>query len=225
MNSELVILITGIINNNLIDKLIETYKDINNKIISIYEDTDANIISKLEINNFKVYLNKEDKQTNLPQLTCIVNGIKYAKELGYKYVLRSRTDISSSDFLIYLNKIEHLYKEKITVICGINYYSIYILDIIVCGNINELSLFYKLQTDLNDKRYIENFLLETYYDKSGITKEDIKSKINFSLDICKANNIEFYWYRNNNWKNSRVSIPYMKVINEYCNESFIWTTN
>ena len=50
----------------------------------------------------------------------------------------------------------------------------------------------------------------------SISKE-IREILNFSLDVCIANNIEFIWYRPAPWK-----IPHMRVIKDYCTSDFIF---
>ncbi len=223
MDKNTVILITGILVPEHVDNLIITYNNIENKIISTWENSDSESIDKLLKNNFKIIFSKLEEQeySNIPQLIPIVNGIQYAKSLGYTYLLRSRTDIFSHDFLKYLEKTKHLYRNKITAISGIETNIIYFLDIIVCGSIEKLEKFYKLQ-EKNDTTVLEVFLLENICGKKNLTRNDIKNNVEFTLDICRNNNIEFIWVRPPIWKKPFRSIPHMRVINEYCIDYFIW---
>jgi len=246
MDDNIYILITGILKPEYIDLLLESYKCIPNKILSTWENTPSEYIDLFKMNNFEVVLNSLNIETSEPQYILKINGLNYIKSLGtnlsdtdlnsehihmrdngtdsifyrYKYCLCTRTDIFSSDFLKYIRFTNNLYKEKLTVICGIVTHSAYIFDIIVSGSINELLKFYKVK-QLTDKRFPEQFLLETYLNKDNISLEDIKHNFYFSLDICREKNIEFIWYRNEGWINDFRSIPFMKVIQEYCTDTFI----
>ena len=81
--------------------------------------------------------------------------------------------------------------------------------------------FYALQP-IKDERYPEKFLMENYSNKVNLTKEDIRDIFNFSLSACIENNIEFIWYRPPQWKTPLRTIPDMRIINEYCKDTFIW---
>jgi len=224
MDPNTVILVTGLVTPVYINDIIESHKNIDNKIISIWENTLPRHIEMLQANNFNVYLNKmeEEKTSNNLQLVPIVNGLLYAQKLGYKYVLRTRTDVFSTDYKKYLEKTEHLYKEKITAFCGIETDVIYFLQICESGNINDMLKMYTLQTG-NDRRFTEKFLLENYCNKTNLTRDDIRKNMHFSIDICRQNNIEFYWYRDKRWHIYNRSNPYMKVVSEYSYEYTMWT--
>jgi hypothetical protein len=217
------ILFTGKIESLAFDILIEQTKDIKNKYASIWENEDIEYIVKLTNNNFKIIYNDVKQQEIFkPQTITIFNGLNYLKEEGYEYILRTRFDIVSPDYNKYLNLVSNLYTENITVIAGIHWSTyVYFLDIIVSGKIGDLLKIFKLQS-INDDRYYEKFFIENYSDKTNLTEEEIKNVLNFSLNICIDNNIEFIWYRPISWKSNSITYPDMRVIKEYCKKPFIW---
>ena len=141
--------------------------------------------------------------------------------MGFDFVLKTRFDVLSFDYNKYIELIYKLYPNKITVISGIQTHTIYFLQILEYGNISDMCRFYTLQP-INDRRYAEKFLMETYSNKVNLTRNDISDIFNFSLTACIENNIEFIWHRPPNWKSPLRTIPDMRVINEYCKDTFIW---
>jgi len=92
--NDVCIIITGLIIPGYINELINTYKNIKNKIISTWIDQDSSLINTLRENGFIILLNDypQRKSTFNFQFTQMKFGILKAKELGFKYVLRFRTD-------------------------------------------------------------------------------------------------------------------------------------
>lgn len=222
MDMKTAILFTGKIESLALDILIEQTKDIKNKYASIWQNEDTKYIVKLTNNNFKIIYNDIKQQRIFkPQPITIFNGLNYLKEKGYEYILRTRFDIVSPDYNKYLNLVSELYPENITVIAGIETSTIYFLDIIVSGKINDMCNFFKLQP-INDYRYYEKFFIESYSNKINLTKEEIRNVLNFSLNDCIGNNIEFIWYRPFSWKSPSITYPDMRVIKEYCKSTCIW---
>ena len=218
------ILFTGKIYPDALDTLIEQTKNIEHKFASVWENEPTEYISKLSNNNFKIIFNSvQQQQLFTPQFITIVNGLNFLKENGFDYVLRSRFDIISTDYSKYIDLLCDIYPEKITSIAGIETVDgTYFLDLIIFGKVNSMCNFYKLQP-LNDGRYVEKFLIENYSSKVNLTKDDIREIFNFSLSECIANNIEFIFFRPPSWKSSIRTIPDMRVIKEYCTDTFIWT--
>jgi hypothetical protein len=217
------ILFTGKIYPETFDAFIDQTDDIEYKVASIWENENPEYIQTLIDNNF-IVVKSDVKQQELfvPQFIPIVNGLKWIKENDFDYVLRSRFDVLSTDYNKYIEIIEKLYPNKITALAGIDSGNIYFVQIMEYGSTNDMCRFYVLQ-DINDGRYPEGFLTEQYLNKINLTRDDIKSIFNFSLDACIENNIEFIWYRPSHWKTSLRTIPYMRVIKEYCRDPYIWT--
>ena len=96
MNSphDVCIVITGVLKQEYINTIIYTYRNIKNKIISTWNDENTDFLKKLEQNNFIILLNEKPKifcGSNC-QATDIANGSLKAKEMGFEYVLRFRSD-------------------------------------------------------------------------------------------------------------------------------------
>ena len=169
--NDTIILITGQLNANFTDRLIESYKNISNKLISTWKDTPSELIEKLKNDNFIILLNdeeylKNDQHKHNRQLLPIRNGILEAEKLGFKYVMRTRTDIFSNDFDKYLMKTRSMYKDKLTFIAGIKNvkWGIYFLDIIVSGEISKMLSMFVIKEPKNKKAY-ELYLIEMYTKK------------------------------------------------------------
>ena len=228
--SNISFLFTGKIYPEYFERFIECTKEIQNKIASIWENEDNSYIEKLKENNFQIVINNlNEQELYTPQTITIYNGLNYAKENGFEYTLRSRFDILSNDFLKYIEKTENLFKEKITVFCGVETSELYYSQLIIIGKINDMCRFHALQS-INDSRaeFGEKFYLENYSNKTNLNKNDIKNILNFSLNICFENNIEFLWFRPESYRQhpgGRIirSIPDMKIINEWARDIYIWT--
>lgn len=216
--------ITGLVKDVYINDLIESYKDIRNKLLSTWKDTNSEVLHKFEQNGFLIVVSERpilDNSVNY-QTVLAQNGILKARELGFQYVCRSRTDVFPQNHLVFLEKTRELYKENITVLCGVELFHIhYFLDIIVCGKIENMLLFFcgvKQKGDTNPER----FWLDNYAKEPIHTKEDVKRHLNFANKICKENNIEIIWYRPYDCISFPRTIPYTKVISEYCNAYFVF---
>jgi len=130
--------------------------------------------------------------------------------------------VLTPDYNKYIELIQNFNNDKITVLVGIETDDgIYYLQIMEYGNLKNMCRFYNLQS-VHDERYPEKFLMEQYTNKINLTRDEIKEIFNFSLTTCIENNIEFIWHRPPGWKRDDVTIPDMRVINEYCKSEFIW---
>lgn len=256
--NDIVVLITGTIYEKLIDDLIKTYSNIEHKIISTWYDPTLKIPDKryayggckpeyinialknLESAGFIIVYNnltelyKMDKNpkptyiSSMAQTIQIYNGLVKAKELGYKYVIRSRTDITCDDnitFNKFIDKTKYLYSEKLCVLCGIGVGKfIYFLDIIIAGDIHEMLLFFGNYPKDSDKGLpAERFWLQEYFKKKYPDKEIyylysknlIRETFNFLLKDLENHNIEFKWFRPK--INSTINI-----VNKYCKKNHSW---
>lgn len=229
--SDTIILITGQLNKEFTERLIICYENITHKMVSAWKNTDSTLIKKLKEHNFIVLLNddlslKNDQHKHNRQLLPIRNGLIEAEKRGYKYVLKSRTDIFSKDFKKLLDTTRDLYAEKLMAINGIytNTCGAYFLDVLVCGTIeNMLKMF--IIKEPHNKRAYELYLLECYLQRkfSKLKKDEVKEHMTFCLEVCKQNDIEFVWYRDKKWKTPKRTIPDMKIIKEYCDDDIMFS--
>ena len=224
------ILITGQLNELFARRLIETYKNVYHKMISTWNNTNKEIIETLEKKGFIVLLNSDQPlkkyritlKDNL-QILCIKTGVEKAKELGYKHVLISRTDIFSNDVERFIKVNQNLYLEKIMVICGIKTKSVgvFFLDIIVAGPIEKILSMFILKKS-TDRTPYEIYLLRNYTKKRLVTQDKMHEFFNFALPNCRKHRIELTWYRDAKWKTQKRSIPDMKIIKEYCDDDIMF---
>ena len=220
--SKTAVLFTGKIRADALDILLEQTKPLPNKFASIWNNEDPNHLMKLVQYGFTLIYNDINQQSLYQaQFITIVNGLHYLKEKGFDYVVKTRLDIVSTDYPTYLELVTRLYSDKITVITGIETSSVYFLDIIVSGKINDMCSFFTLQR-VTDNRYSEKFLIEQYSGKQNLTREEIQTLFHFSYKDCVLHSIEFRWYRPISWKSSLISFPDMRVISEYCNSPVMW---
>lgn len=221
-------IISGIIKEEFVVNLINSYKYVKHKLISTWDDTENKLLEELKNNGFKIILSNENdienKCSTNYQCFTIKHGILEAIKLGFKYVCRSRTDIFPTNHLKFLHLTRELYKEKITVLYGVEQgiehgiepSIIYYLDLIMCGTINDMLMCFNEQKESNDNAIPELFFLRNYcknsINKNEYTKEEIKKYFNFAHTICIDNNIEILWYKMI-FINKRQ--PYRKLVSEY----------
>lgn len=215
------VLFTGKIYTSAFHSFLEQTKNIEHKFASIWENEEPIYKITLLEHNFTVIEHSIDHEVGyISQFVPIVYGLKCIKEEGFDVVLKTRFDVLSSDYPRYLD-LQKLDPAKINVISGIHTDILYFLDIMAYGSIENMCKFYTLQ-EKSDPRCPEVFLMETYSGKQNLTEEDIRSIFTFSLPACRENNIDFIWYRPPWWKTSFRTIPDMRVITEYCTDTFIW---
>jgi len=206
----------------LVDNLIKSYVGIYDKLVSTWNDQDKDLLELLSLNNFKIVLSDypEHKNSANVQIHATRMGALEAQRLGYRYVCHTRTDVFPLNYNKFLYSCADLYSEKITILCGIP--SVYFLDILTIGPIDEILRFYNTLQESSDTRFPEKYLMETYIGSGDLTKEDIKSHFNICLNICRRDGIEFIWVRPPWWAIGCRTIPMMKVIGEYCKESDVY---
>lgn len=98
----------------------------------------------------------------------------------------------------------------------------YFLDVILVGNISYIFKYYEKDDEFQKTNFrnAEQIMIENYTNKDIRTKDDIKNYLNFCKSICIKENIEIIWYKPSVWVNYKRSIPYTKLISEYCNAFF-----
>jgi hypothetical protein len=205
------VVITGVIDSSFVSPLINMYKDIPNKIISTWRDQSH--INEFIENGFMVCLNDYPihKNSTNYQTVNIRQGCIKAKELGFKYVIRMRTDLICNDMGLFMTVIEKFYKDKLTVLCGLQTTVFYYVDFFVAGPISEMLIFFNKEQETEDKRFVEQYWMEEYFNKSNITFDEFKQRINICLTDLRNNNIEM----------ELISKNWGKIIGKYCNQDII----
>ncbi len=205
------IVITGVVESSYVEPLIDMYKDIPNKIISTWKDQPH--INDFIENGFITVLNDYPSHRNCTnyQTVNIRQGCLKAQELGFNYVIRMRTDLICNDTKLFIDSIEELYKEKITVLCAIQTTIFYYVDFFVAGPIKEMLRFFNKEQKPEDKRFVEQYWMEEYFNKTNITFEEFKQEINMCLTTLRNNNIDM----------ELISKNWGKIISKYCNQDFI----
>ena len=217
----LITIITGQLTPLFVIHIVKAYSHTKDKLVSTWSKEDPNLIHILESHGFIVVLSEAPSNNGSFNMQAVAAkaALEKARELGYTHICKTRTDVFPNNHEHFLNVTKDLYSDKIMSICGIN---TYILDIFMIGPINQMTKAYKTLQDKEENRFPEGAILENMFDKSHQTKEEIREQINFALTRCQEHGLEITWYRPPQWKNPLRSIPYMKVISEYCRDDFIW---
>jgi hypothetical protein len=205
------VVITGILRDEFIQPLIKMYKEVPHKIISTWKDQPH--IDELKNNGFIIRLNDYPSYRNCTnyQTVNIREGCLLAKSLSFSYVIRMRTDLICNDVFKFMGCIKHLYKEKITVLGFIQTSLLYIIDFFVAGPTNEILLVFNEEQKEGDRRFVEQYWMEEYFNKKDLTFSDLKERLFSCLQVLKENNIEM----------ELISKNWGKIIGKYCNQNII----
>jgi len=197
MTEDTCFVIFGLLQDNYVDYLIESYKNINDKIVSTWKDQDKNLIEKLENNGFKIVLNDLPKVKNSTNFQIIHNrnGSKKALEFGYKYSLNLRTDLVPNNPTRFREVLKLLIQEKLSSLAWFGHHRGYILNHFICGPCEEVMNFYGTTENESDTIYSEKFMQENYFKKENITFEETQNKFNYCIKELKDNSISFFWIK------------------------------
>jgi len=210
MREDTCFVITGLIpaNKDYMLPLLDLYKDVKNKILSTWEDQPW--LEVFERNGFRVILNEYPfyKNSTNYQTVCIREGCIVAEELGFKYVIRMRTDLICNDITKFLNSMP-LDNNKLCVLGFVQTHTFYIIDFFMGGLTQEmLKIFNKEQTE-DDVRFVEQYWMEEYFGKT-LTYEDAKNNINTCYDIFNEKRVEM----------TLLTKHWSLVLAQYCKEDF-----
>ena len=211
----MITVITGILKPIYVIHLVQAYTHTKHKLVSTWKDEDPNLLNILDKSGFIIVLSERPTHMTSYNAQAVTStaGIMKAEQLGFTHVCRTRTDVFPTNHEYFLHCTHNLYVSKVMAICGI---FDWFLDIIMIGPTSEMiKAFSHLQLP-NDDRCPEHIIMDNLYDRTCNEKEEKRSILNFCLPICKEKGLEIIWYRPLPWKNSVRSIPYMKIVNEYC---------
>ena len=189
--------IFGLLQDDYVDYLIQTYSNIKEKIVSTWKDQNKSLIEKLEQNGFIVVLNNYPNVRNSTnyQIVHNFNGSKKALELGYSYTLNLRTDLLPNDPYLFRKVLKPLIKEKLSSLAWFGHHNGYILNHFMCGPCQEIMKYYGTRENNSETVYSEKFMQENYFNKEDVTFEETIVKFNYCIKILKDNNISFFWIK------------------------------
>lgn len=223
LESDVCVVITGKLEAQFIEPLIETYRleDPKNKLVSTWNDQPTEFVEYLRKNGFMVIQGEYPSHVTSANLqaTSIHRGLVKAKDHGFKYAMRMRTDVAcKGDTFQTLKRIvcSHtlaLQSQKLTILCGIEYNPQlrYYYDVLFASNLETMMKFFGVQQTPDDSRYVEKYWVETYSGKTNLTRDDLKEVFDFCLGDCRREGIQMSW----------LSKGY-DIIRGYCGGYYIW---
>ena len=167
-------------------------------IISTWDNEDQQNIEMLKPHLVDIILNKIPEYNgvqNVNYANCsITSGLSKAKILGYTHALRFRSDLYCPTIKEFICVFENESLDRLVGLCWFNHlvpphapYG-YIMDHIMFGPIDKLTLYRSPIQIENDNRFTEAFLQDCYFDKSPVIYEDVKDIFCFVLDkLVEAN--------------------------------------
>jgi hypothetical protein len=204
--------IVGLLNEErYVNELINSYKNIQTtKILSTWTTENPDFLKRLEneagftiIYNEHPLMNNKHPTLQLStnfQIRTVSNGLKKAKELGFKYVMKFRTDLICNNIPLLFDTIKHLFENKICVLARIeekhspkkNF-----IDQFVCGPIDDMMKMYgkEIENINNSSNWPEDQLQANYFEKDNVSYEEFKSKINLCLPIVRKSGVIIKWLR------------------------------
>jgi hypothetical protein len=204
------IILTGIIEEYYLDKLIKLYEDfLYTKIVSTWNYIDNKIIEKLKENNFLVIqsdypANLDKNSVNYQNYSTYV-GIEYSKQFGITHVLRMRCDMFCTNTNKYLEICENKYENnKLIFLCYLSHDCGYLIDFGHFGSIDDSLKYINNYKKQDDCRFAEKFRQELCFGTSDFNI--IKNKVIFVFEEVMKNNIDFGYMRNYRTKTQLLDI-------------------
>lgn len=196
---KLCIVLQGKLYKEIINDLITTFEGINDIILSTWHTEDIDCINICRQKGFDVILQDLPgyiTQANY-QVKSLSAGFKRAIDLGYTHAFRFRTDMKIND----IKKLLHLLENNaprdklsfLTMYQNEKHTAEYLLDFITYGPLDKLLNYWNTYQYHDDNRFIELFLMETYFKRSNIKYSDIEEYIYYFQKLCYENNITIEW--------------------------------
>jgi hypothetical protein len=178
-------LITGLLTLEFTAQLIYSFEMIPNKVVSTWSDEKPEFIQFLISKGFDVILNEKPKiqtSANL-QAVAAVSGLRRIKERGFKYCIRTRTDMLFRN-INHLNNIliPQFQENKLLCLCGLkseNPYLLYYFDVLIAGTCNKMIQFFSPMMKEDETRCTEIFWLESFLGHPVSSKDDIQKVFSF----------------------------------------------
>ena len=190
-------IIYGFLDREIVDSLVKYYANVNDKIVSTYKEYDSNLLNVLSENGFLLVLNDLDNFANQRDAELLYNraAVEKAEELGYTHTIHMSSELYINDAALLRDTIKPLIKTKMSSLCWFIDTVNYVLNYVLSGPIVETLKFYKLEKEVNDPRFLQQFTQEEYLEKKDVIFEDTTSKFNYSIQVLKDANITINWSR------------------------------
>jgi len=193
--------IQGQVYPQIVNQLIDTYKDFPDKILSTWSSEDKESIDLLRTSGFQIVTQEEPEyKTPVNYMTkSLQKGIEFAAMLGYTHVFRMRTDVRCSAFSKLVNILETDYlldKLSFIMLCkNTSDGDSYLCDHIVYGPISDVKRYFSARQTVVDTRYSESLYQEQYFgvSTSSVSYDYLKDKVQFFLNRCSREGIEFHF--------------------------------
>jgi hypothetical protein len=187
------VIVQGKIYPEILNELLETYKDIKNKILSTWTTEDKSCIEICKQNGFDIIIQEPPEYccpTNY-QVKSVNLACNYALSKGFTHGFRIRADIKINK-LNKLLEILLLTSDKLSFLTMFQNLSLspeYLTDYLIFGPLPKLERYFSIYQKPDDSRFVELFLMETYFNKNKIVYNDIKDEIYLFQKNCYIENI------------------------------------
>jgi hypothetical protein len=206
------LIVVGLLNEErYVDELVKSYKDVSTtKILSTWPTENPAFLKRLKDEaNFIVIFNEhplmDNKHPSLQlstnfQIRTVSNALKKADELGFKYIMKFRTDLICDNIPLLFNTIKHLFQDKICVLARIEEKTCpkkNFIDQFVSGPIKDMVKMYSSEIkDIAKSNYWpEDQLQENYFGKLDVSYEEFKENINMCLPLVRKCGVKIRWLR------------------------------
>jgi hypothetical protein len=225
------IIITGIIEEYYLDRLIESYQDCEYiKIISTWDYTNQLFIEKLRENNFIVIQSKlsdDIYKTSVNYQTFLTKkGIEYAISSNITHCIRLRSDLLCNNINKLLYIYTCIYNGKLIFLAHLRSCKVtepaYLIDYAYFGKVHDMLAYNLLFQTIDDNRFVEQYKQETYFRLSKI--EHIEKLVTFSILYLLHENIDFHFTKRNYEENTNCLHDY-NTYNIKHNENIYYTRN
>lgn len=194
-NVKLCVVLQGQLYPDIINELLFTYRNVKDVILSTWNTEDQTCIDMCKESGFNVILQDPPEYriaTNY-QVKSLSSGFKRAIDMGYTHAFRCRTDIKINDITGLLELLKNnLPTDKLAFLLmykNDKHSPEYLTDHIAYGPLDKLRDYWCVYQQPSDSRFIELFLMETYFNKTAITLDDIKDDVTFFQKLCYINNV------------------------------------
>lgn len=195
------VVVQGQVYPEIVNQLIETYKDFPDKILSTWTTEHKESVDILTSKGFQIVIQEQpDHKTPVNYMTkSMQKGIELAESLGYTHIFRMRTDVSCNAVSKLLKILETEYiadKLSFIMLCRNSPSDeAYLCDHIVYGPLVEIKKYFSTVQSVGDTRYSESLYQEEYFgiSTSKISYDYLKDKVQFFINRCKMEDIQFHF--------------------------------